>query len=88
MCAGVAASEFLDSNQPADLMLLDIQMPGKTGLEVVRDAERGGRLRLPIVAMTGHVDVDAQEEFRCVELTGGLGGRCRGGAVCSLPGLV
>ena len=46
-----------------DVMLLDIRMPGKSGVDVVRELQ--GRMPpFPIVAMTGHVDTDAQDEFR------------------------
>ena len=63
--AGEEASAFLTRDtHDADVMLLDIRMPGKTGLEVMRDLGRDPSLPFPIVAMTGHVDVDAQQEFR------------------------
>ena len=45
------------------MMLLDIRMPGKTGLEVMREVQ-DQLPPYPIVAMTGHVDVDAQAEFK------------------------
>ena len=57
------ASAFVNGGSYSDLMLLDIRMPGKSGLDVVREAEP--KPAYPIVAMTGHVDTDAQEEFRC-----------------------
>ena len=44
-------------------MLLDIRMPGKTGLDVVKEVQNS-LPPYPIVAMTGHVDADAQQEFR------------------------
>ncbi len=34
--AGVEASEFIDSQRSVDLMLLDIRMPMRTGLEVMQ----------------------------------------------------
>ena len=45
-------------------MLLDIRMPGKSGLEVMRDADP--MPPYPVIAMTGHVDAEALAEFRCV----------------------
>ena len=45
-----------------DVMLLDIRMPGKSGLEAVLEASP--RPKYPIIAMTGHVDTDAQSDFR------------------------
>ena len=61
--AGAEASEFVNRGDVVDVMLLDIRMPGKSGVDVVRDAVLPPRY--PIVAMTGHVDADAQVEFRC-----------------------
>jgi FixJ family two-component response regulator len=43
-------------------MLLDIRMPGLYGVEVMRLASP--KPPYPVVAMTGHVDAEAQEEFR------------------------
>ncbi len=59
---GNEASAFLASNVPVDVMVLDIRMPGKTGLEVMRDLT--SRPPYPIYAMTGHVDADAQADFK------------------------
>ncbi len=60
--AGEEAADFLQRDIDVDVMLLDIRMPGKSGVDVVRTAARP--LRYPIIAMTGHVDNEAQEEFR------------------------
>ena len=60
---GLEAAEFIARGGDADLMLLDIRMPGKTGLDVVREVQ-DQLPPYPIVAMTGHVDVDAQAEFK------------------------
>ena len=62
--AGEAAAAFLARADDVDVMLLDIRMPGKTGLDAVREAKK--LPNYPIVAMTGHVDTDAQQEFRYV----------------------
>ena len=45
-------------------MLLDIRMPGMHGVDVMRCAAQAPPY--PVVAMTGHVDADAQEEFKYV----------------------
>lgn len=37
----------------ADLVLMDVRMPGKTGLDVLREAQ-GGREGLPIIVMTAY----------------------------------
>jgi CheY-like chemotaxis protein len=49
----------------ADLMFLDIRMPGKSGLDVMK--ELGQALPFPIIAMTGNVDKDSVDEYKCVE---------------------
>ena len=61
-CTGAEAAQFVASGTDVDIMLLDIRMPGKSGIDVVREA--AVKPRYPIVAMTGHVDIEAQEEFR------------------------
>ena len=61
--AGISASGFIESQQVVDLMLLDIRMPDKTGLEVVADLD-GILPPYPIIAMTGHVDEDALAQFK------------------------
>ncbi len=60
--AGIKAAKFIASGVAVDVMLLDIQMPGKTGVEVVREAVP--KPPYPIIAMTGHVDADSLNEFR------------------------
>ena len=67
---GADAADFIARGEEVDLMLLDIRMPGKSGLDVVKEATV--RPRYPIVAMTGHVDIEAQDEFRCVDQLPGL----------------
>ena len=63
-CTGEEAAAFLARGDVVDVMLLDIRMPGKTGLDAVRETK--SLPNYPIVAMTGHVDTDAQQEFRYV----------------------
>ena len=52
-------------------MLLDIRLPCKSGVEVLRDY--GRKPEYPVVALTGHVDVEAQEQFRACGFDGVLG---------------
>ena len=59
---GYEAAAFLASGAPADVMLLDIRMPGPSGVEIMRDLQQPPPF--PVLAMTGHVDRDAQSEFR------------------------
>ena len=47
----------------ADVMFLDIFMPGKSGVEVMREV--GGRPPFPVVAMTGNVDKDSVDTYKC-----------------------
>ena len=46
-------------------MLLDIRMPGIHGVDIMRLP--GPRPSFPVIAMTGHVDAEAQEEFKYVK---------------------
>ncbi len=66
VCAasGMEVLNFFRSGVHVDLMLLDIRMPGMSGLDALRAAEV--RPSYPVFAMTGHVDVEAQDEFKCV----------------------
>ena len=64
-------SEFFEAGNSVDVMLLDIRMPVKSGLEAVRDA--AGLPPYPIIAMTGHVDTEAQNDFKAAGFRGCLG---------------
>ncbi|MDZ4370615.1 MAG: response regulator [Phenylobacterium sp.] len=55
-CSGADALERL-SVEPFDLMLLDIHMPGMTGIEVIQRlrARPGPESRTPVIALTADV---------------------------------
>jgi CheY-like chemotaxis protein len=64
---GTEAAAFIQSPSVAvDIMLLDIRMPGVHGVDVMRQAQSPPPY--PVIAMTGHVDAEAQEEFRWAAL--------------------
>ena len=46
---------------PADLVLLDVEMPSLTGYEVCKEIRRGWGSDIPVVLVTGHDDVDSIE---------------------------
>jgi DNA-binding response OmpR family regulator len=47
------SAELAVSNEPYDLLLLDLGLPGKSGLDVLRAVRRSGK-RLPILILTAH----------------------------------
>jgi CheY-like chemotaxis protein len=54
---GFAATEYLESDLPFDLMLLDLAMPGLNGGDVAAVANEL-RPGLPVVFMTGYAETD------------------------------
>jgi FixJ family two-component response regulator len=57
-----SAREFLDhAGEPVDCVVVDVHMPGQTGLQLQAELAREGR-RIPIVFVTGHGDASAQQE--------------------------
>jgi CheY-like chemotaxis protein len=61
--SGVAALETL-ANEPVDVMILDIQMPGMSGLDVIRNYHEKTDVadRVPVVVITGDATGDVQAE--------------------------
>jgi CheY-like chemotaxis protein len=57
--AGQAALDILQKEQPFDLILMDVQMPGLDGLETTRRIKRmPDAIMTPIVALTANVSAD------------------------------
>ncbi|EKD99096.1 MAG: hypothetical protein ACD_23C00130G0001 [uncultured bacterium] len=57
---GTAALEAFRA-MPADVVLLDVEMPGLTGYEVCEEIRRGWGTDIPVVLVTGHDDVASIE---------------------------
>lgn len=56
----------IHSQEIFDLILMDVQMPEVDGLEataLIREAERGGTRKTPIVALTAHAGDSSRKEF-------------------------
>jgi DNA-binding NarL/FixJ family response regulator len=65
-CAALeTAFQKLDAGLAADLMILDLQMPGYTGLDSVR-AVRGRHPELPVLVLSGNEDPSIVRE--CIDL--------------------
>jgi DNA-binding NtrC family response regulator len=57
-----SALTWLESNRP-DVVLTDLRLPGKSGLDVLRDA-RARYPRLPVLVVTAHGDDATLEQAR------------------------
>ena len=67
-CNGLEAIQALEK-QGFDLVLMDVQMPHMGGFEataIIRERERNGAARIPIIAVTAHAMKGDLE--RCLEL--------------------
>lgn len=59
---GPDARELANSNKP-DLILLDIQMPGETGFDVIKQLKtKGNTASIPVIFLTGVSEIDAKLE--------------------------
>jgi DNA-binding response OmpR family regulator len=65
---GTEALDFLDGGQPVDLAILDLMMPGATGLEILAFMRGQARhARTPVIILTAK----GQDTDRQAALTGG-----------------
>lgn len=62
-CGFASGQEFLESwlRNPPDCLILDLQMPAMSGVEVLRTLIRAGA-RLPTIIITAHDEPAAREE--------------------------
>jgi CheY-like chemotaxis protein len=52
---------------PPDVIVLDIQMPGGTGIEALRKLKRSARTSsIPVVVLSGSVEPDASEAVKAL----------------------
>ncbi|GEM_PF-3078944 len=58
VAGGEEALAWLGGPHKADLVILDLNMPGMNGLETFREMRRRG-LELPVLLATGHLDLEA-----------------------------
>ena len=60
---------FLVLNEPFDAVVLDLTLPGRSGLEVLRDVRRQHE-DLPVIMLTGHDDPGARQTCLAAGATG------------------
>jgi FixJ family two-component response regulator len=63
-----SAEEFLAHDQELDCLVLDVQLPGESGLDLAARL-RVGRRSLPVVFITGQHSVPVHEAIRATGLT-------------------
>jgi two-component system NtrC family response regulator len=56
LTGGEKVSEYIKTN-PADLILLDLKMPGKDGFQVLREIESGNNSNPKVIVLTAYADV-------------------------------
>jgi len=56
LTGGENVSEYIKTN-PADLILLDLKMPGKDGFQVLREIENGKNSNPKVIVLTAYADV-------------------------------
>jgi CheY-like chemotaxis protein len=70
---GQQALDSLHTHDDVDVLILDLRMPVKTGLEVFQELKEGGRA-LPTIVVTGYPIEEAESlgTMRCLEVAGVL----------------
>ena len=56
LTGGENVSEYIKTN-PADLVLLDLKMPGKDGFQVLSEIENGKNSNPKVIVLTAYADV-------------------------------
>jgi len=56
LTGGENVSDYIKTN-PADLVLLDLKMPGKDGFQVLREIENGKNSNPKVIVLTAYADV-------------------------------
>jgi len=56
LTGGENVSDYIKTN-PADLVLLDLNMPGKDGFQVLREIENGQNSNPKVIVLTAYADV-------------------------------
>lgn len=59
--SGVEALEALDSRKDTDVVILDVKMPGMSGIETLREIKKVRPL-VEVILLTGHATVDSAIE--------------------------
>ncbi len=68
-----SGDELLDRgvSNDAEIILLDMRLPGRSGLDVLRELNRGGN-KVPVIMITAHADVSRAVEAMKQDVLSGM----------------